>query len=276
MIFGYGATKEEAEEKYHYIPDGGMNQVIKDWHSKQPKRVVTGATPSSILTCPRVVWLKNKEVEFTNEMTWAVSQRLMLGRELENLFAQQLKDEGKLYYHWDDRPGIEVYRFEMGEGLDRLDGVPDYILNLESVPTVSDAKTSRSDSFGYVPIEEPWTDWGWYKYRLQLTAYYMLCRANEWWFTEREIPLPEQCHLFSYALDDGVIRREYTWTPTTEDMDAVRKYVRRFNEAFASEGVPPCTCPESFDQFDVKFCPYGIKREGQKIADTCCSDELIP
>jgi hypothetical protein len=276
MIYGRG---DNAKEKYEFIPTGGMNDVIKEWQSKQADRIVTGATPSSITKCPRAVWLENQGVEAINEMTWAVKQRLMLGRELENMFATQLADEGMLLFHWKDDPGVEVKRFAWGEGDDHIDGVPDYLLKLkDDTIVVSDAKTSRSDSFGYVEIDAPdiWTDWGWYKYRLQLTAYFMLCHANKEWFESKGLPLPTHCHLFSYALDDGVVRREITWQPSKADMEQVVKFARRFNKAFASQECPPCYCADSFDQFDVKFCKYGIKPEGSKIATSCCGDELIP
>ena len=275
MIYGTG---DNAKEKYSYIPDGGMNEVIKEWHALQPDREVTGATPSSITRCPRVVWLEKHGVESTNEMTWAVKQRLLLGRILENMFAIQLKSKGMLLYHWQDDPGVEVQRFEWGTGDDHIDGVPDYLMQLGEDVVISDAKTSRSDSFGYVEIDAPaiWEDWGWYKYRLQLTAYFMLCHASKEWFTENDLPLPTKCHLFSYALDDGVVRREILWQPSKADMETVVKYARRFNKAFAVKDCPPCYCAESFDQFDVKFCKYGIKDGDSKIATTCCSDSLIP
>jgi len=49
---------------------------------------------------------------------------------------------------------------------------------------------------------------------------------------------------------------------------------KRFNRALASETIPDCTCKESYDGFDVKFCDYGIKEEGSKIAENCCSVDL--
>lgn len=273
-VFGKGP---EAKERYNFIPNGGMNEMIKTWQDKQADRELTIATPSSILTCPRVLWYQKRGVPFLNEMTWAVKQRLLLGRLFENQFATILEDEGALLYHWKDDPGVEVEKFYMGEGESEMCGVPDYLVKLkDGTIAVSDAKTSRSDNFGYVPIEEDevWKEWGWYKNKLQLTAYYMLCHNNSQWFSENGLQLPTHCHLFSYALDDGLVRREYTWIPTDEDINTVFEMKKRFNRAIQSETIPECTCAESNDRFDVKFCRYGIVEEGKKIAEKCCDPEL--
>lgn len=273
-IYGSGA---DPKKQYSHISDGGMNDIIKSWHSKQPKHDKTIASPSQLLVCPRVVWFYLNGVEPTNTMTWAVEQRLMLGRQLENMFAMQAKDEGILLKHWQDDEENATDKLHMGEGLDHIQGVPDYILQLGDKVAVSDAKTSRSDSFGYVPLDAPeiWNEWNWYKYKIQLTAYYMLCQANKSWFADNNIPLPEICHLFSYALDDGVVRREVVWTPTQEDMDTVIRSARRYNSAVKAEQPPECTCQASFDGFDVKFCDFGIKEKGAKIAESCCSLDLL-
>lgn len=272
-IYGKGA---DAKKRYEHIVDGGMNDVIKSWQSKQPEHPREIASPSTLSMCPRVVWLLNHDVPVTNEMTWAVKQRLLLGRLFEDQFAKQLKDEGLLLFHWADNPGQEVEKFKAGEGNRRLQGVPDYLLELNGEVIISDAKTSRSDSFGYIAIEddEIFKEWGWYKYRLQLTAYFMLCHANKDWFEKNKFSLPTKCHLFSYALDDGVVRREITWTPTKVDMETVFRFTERYNKGVASKVMPDCTCKESFDEFDVKFCKYGIVNAGDKIAKTCCSPSV--
>ena len=276
-IYGKGPN---AKEQYEYIPDGGMNDVIKNWQAKQAEHPRDVATPSTVLTCPRVVWLLNKGVAPINEMTWAVKQRLLLGRLFENQFAEQLADQGMLLKHWKDDPGLEVEKFEMGSGDKLLKGVPDYLVRLthnnEEIVAISDAKTSRSDSFGYIAIDDTaFDDWGWYKYRIQLTAYFMLCHKNKDWFIANNLPLPTHCHLFSYALDDGVVRRDIIWQPTTKDVQTVLDMTIRYNQAVNSKTLPPCTCSESFEDFDVKFCKFGVVEQGKKIADTCCSETLI-
>lgn len=276
-IYGKGPN---AKEQYEHIPDGGMNEVIKNWQAKQADEIRSVATPSTVMTCPRVVWLLNHGVQPINEMTWAVKQRLLLGRLFENQFAEQLQDQNMLLKHWRDDPGVEVQKFEMGEGDKRLIGVPDYLTRLtyngEEVVAISDAKTSRSDSFGYIALdEEAFDDWGWYKYRIQITAYFMLCLKNKEWFIENNLPLPTHCHLFSYALDDGVVRRDIIWQPTTKDVQTVLDKTIRYNQAVNSKTLPPCTCSESYESFDVKFCKFGEVEQGKKIADTCCSETLI-
>lgn len=273
-IFGKGP---DAKKRYEFIPSGGMNDVVKVWQDAQPEHQRDVASPSTITMCPRVIWLQNRNLPPTNEMTWAVKQRMLLGRLFENQFAQQLGSQGMLLKHWKDDPGEEVEKFVMGKGLQKNQGVPDYLLQLHNIVAVSDAKTSRSDSFGYIGFteEEIFEDWGWYKYRLQLTDYFMLCHANKEWFEVNKLPLPTHCHLFSYALDDGVVRREVTWEPTEHDKQEVLRLTKRYNEAIASETMPDCTCAESFDNFDVKFCRYGVLEDGKKIAGTCCSDTLI-
>lgn len=277
-IFGKGP---DASKRYHYIPDGGMNGVIKSWQDKQPERELGTATPSSVMTCPRSLWLQMKGVEPTTEKTWALKQRMLLGRLFENQFADMLSDEGLLLKHWKDDPGVEPFKFRMGEDDDELVGTPDYVVRLthegKEIVAISDAKTSRSDSFGYVPIEddEIWEDGGWYKNKIQLTAYYMLCHQNKEWFLANNIPLPTHCHLFSYALDDGVVRREVVWQPTQEDMQTVLDCTVRFNRALKSEIIPDCTCAESKGEFEVKFCRYGIVEQGKKVAESCCDESLI-
>lgn len=320
-IYGKDGPEATAKERYGHISDGGINDLIKSWHDKQPDRDWLVASPSRLLTCPRVVWLHNQGVKPTNPMTWAVKQRLLLGRLAEGIFAKQFKDEGILLHHWDDNPGEKQDPFMLGEGLDRLKGTPDFLLHLppkQATPeqaremknakpgetiqgdlpksithrvAVSDAKTGRSDGYGYVPLGAPeiWNEWNWYRMKIQLTAYYMLCRAQEKlkvilpeakWSAgvpvERTLPYPEVCHLFSYALDDGVVRREETWEPTEEDMETVRKMTRRFNEAVVAKECPKCTCAGSYDGFDVKFCDFSVPIPGQKVAEVCCQDDLIP
>lgn len=121
----------------------------------------------------------------------------------------------------------------------------------------------------------------------------MLCLKNKDWFnmveeagefgnpptySKPQLPLPEACHLFSYALDDGVVRREFTWKPTKTDFDTVLKYVKRWNEAYASKTMPGCTCDE-FDEAPTKFCYYVTEQEttktGAKIGVECCGEELL-
>lgn len=279
-IFGEGP---DAAKRYHFIPEGGMNEVIKNWHAKQDAREYETASPSRITTCPRVIWLKRNKVPAINDIGWGIKQRLLLGRAFENQFAKVLDDANLLLHHWRDEPDeAQQDKFTLGEGETYLEGTPDYLLKLNQV-AVSDAKTSRSDSFGYVPIEQPdiWDDWGWYKYKLQLTGYYMLCHANKDWFTEHKLPLPEVCHLFSYALDDGIVRRDLTWTPDPHDIAEVERYTKRFNAAVKATEPPECTCDEMPGAFDVKFCDYGVIERNEKtgkpnkIATHCCGDELL-
>lgn len=276
--YGRGKDKTEAQARFKYIVSGGMNKVLEDWHKKQADREITGASPSQLTMCPRAVWLKAHDVPAINTMGWGMKQRMLLGRAFEDMFAKQLSDEGMLLKHWADNPDDIVDKFEMGSGPDFVSGVPDYLLqDSDGKIVISDAKTSRSDSFGYVPLSENelWKDGGYYKYKMQLTAYYMLCHANRYWFEVHHLPLPEACHLFVYALDDGVVRREVTWVPTPEEKLAVMNYARRFNNAITSELCPDCTCQDTLGGFEMKFCQYGIALEGKKICESCCSDDLI-
>lgn len=267
-----------------FIPSSGMNDVVRDWHAKQPQRVQTVASPSTLTECPRVVWLKKYKVAFTNDMGWGVKQRLMLGRIAENLFATQLKDEGKLLWHWADNFVGESVKFGMGEGLSRIEGTPDLLINLDGKVLISDAKTSRADSFAYVPIDDTvWEDELWYKYKLQVECYYLLAHKNKNWFDQPgtkdergnyvRLPLPEACHLFSYALDDGVVKREFTWKPTQKTAAEIIHYANRWNKAYQSETMPACQCTET----QTKFCSYSYEfettRTCYKLGTKCCSGD---
>src|SRR3990167_6444742 len=279
----------------NYIPNGTINEVIKNWQTKQPERVQGCASPSSLMDCPRVVWLRKQGVEPTNVIGWGKKQRFMLGRITENLIADQLKDEGLLLHHWPDNFEGESKKLTMGVGEDRLEGTPDLLLDLCKDVVISDSKTSRSDSFNYVPIKENeiWADPYWFRHKLQLTAYFMLCHANKDWFQpkdddlnllknpkpgqvveigKRQLPLPRACHLFSYALDDGIVRREIVWEPTEVDKESVIRLTRRWNQAYASKGAPACTCVA---EGAVKFCPYSIMKEGERVGSSCCHNNLI-
>jgi hypothetical protein len=266
-----------------FIPSGGMNDVVAAWHSKQPPREQSVASPSTLTECPRVVWLKKHKVAYTNDMGWGVKQRLMLGRIAENLFAKQLQDEGKLLWHWKDDVAGESVKFGMGDGLSRIEGTPDLLISLDGKVLISDAKTSRADSFAYVPLDKSvWKDELWYKYKLQVEAYYLLCHKNKDWFQLNNtpqgkaaaLPLPEACHLFSYALDDGVVKREFTWTPTQETAEEILSYTTRWNAAYQSRTMPACKCTET----QVKFCPYASEMEttrtGYKLGIKCCASNL--
>ena len=279
-IFGTGKDRQDSIKRYNYIPTGGMNDVIKAYQDKQTDRPFVAASPSQATLCQRAVWLKKNGVPRTEEMTWALKQRLLLGRLFENQFAEEMADAGILLHHWKDDPGVEIEKFTYGEpgSPTYFEGVPDYLAMINGKVAISDAKTSRSDAFGYVPIDdfEIFTDGGWFKNRMQLTGYYILCHANPDKMAALGLPMPEACHLLSYALDDGVVRREVLWTPTQADIDKFLQYVRRFNAALKAEQCPDCTCDESLGGFAIKFCDYGVKEPGDKIAKRCCDDNLIP
>jgi hypothetical protein len=278
-IFGQGRDRQEAMKRYNHIPEGGMNKVIEDWHAKQADRELVAASPSQIATCPRTVWLTLHDVPRIDEMTWALKQRLLLGRLFENQFAEELADADLLLHHWKDDPGMEVEKFSYGKKGDAtyFEGVPDYLTKIDGTVYISDAKTSRSDAFGYVPINdfEIWTDGGWYKNRMQLIGYYILCHANKAKMEAMGFPLHQGCQLFSYALDDGVVRREVKWVPTQDDINKFLEYTIRFNKAMNATECPACTCGESLGGFEIKFCKYGVKADGAKIAESCCDDNLI-
>lgn len=277
-----------------FIPSGGMNDVIKDWHAKQPPREQSVASPSTLTECPRSVWLRKHNAPLTNDMGWGVKQRLLLGRIAENTFAGQLKDEGKLLWHWKDDVAGESVKFEMGEGMSKITGTPDLLINLDGKVLISDSKTSRADSFAYVPLDNSvWDDELWYHYKLQVEAYYMLCHANKDWFQGKtlvhddgagkitpleniaELPLPEACHLFSYALDDGVVKREFTWLPSQKTASEVLHYANRWNKAYASETMPACQCTET----QTKFCKYAYEftatKTGYKLGTACCGADAV-
>lgn len=284
VVERWGALCPQHQKQLSYIPDGGMNEVIKDWQSKRPDREQSVASPSTLTECPRVVWLKKNKVPYTNEMGWGKKQRNMLGRIAENLFASQLRDEGKLLWHWKDDVVGESVKFEWpnADGSTLFSGTPDLLINLNGQVLISDAKTSRADSFAYVPInDDVWKDELWYKYKLQVEAYYLLCHKNKDWFSEAvatggivtDLPLPEACHLFSYALDDGVVKREYTWKPTQATAAEIIHYATRWNKAYNSEEIPDCQCTET----QRKFCSYGdpntqeTTRSGYKLMTECCN-----
>lgn len=273
------------KEYASYIPEGVANDAIAEWHKKHnPEREQSVASPSTLTECPRVVWLQKHKVPLTNPMKWGLKQRLLLGRILENQIAEQFESASILLWHWKDDVAGESVKFGHGKGLTRLEGTPDLLLQYGDKVAISDAKTSRADSFGYVPIDpdEIFEDYLWYKYKLQLTAYYMLCHWNKEWFeaTGRitkpdPLPLPEICHLFSYALDDGVVRRDFTWTPTKEDAAEVMRLTKRWNEGYASETMPDCTCSEHGGE---KFCRYASEftktKTGYELGTKCCEDSL--
>lgn len=256
-----------------YIPDKTVNKAIAAYQDAQPQRIRAFATPSTLTECPRVIWLRKHGVEPTNVLGWGKKQRFELGRITERLIAKQLDQAGLLLHWWADEKEGDSEPFSHGQDLDKLVGTPDLLLQLHKV-AISDAKTSRSDSFRYVPIlpADIWKDPYWHKYKLQLTAYFLLCHWNKAWFEANNLPLPEICHLFSYALDDGIVRREVTWVPTKTDVARVLKLTRRWNEAYASESCPDCTCVEDGN---VKFCPMGIMEKGDKVCKSCCSSKLL-
>lgn len=268
-IFGKGA---DAKKRYHHIPEGGVNEQIKLWHGAQDDRVIRCASPSQLVRCPRSVWLEFNEFPHLYEMGWGMKQRMLLGRLAENLFADQFADNGILVKHWQDDPGIEVEKFSVGEGDDYIEGVPDYMLKLDDTIVVSDAKTSRSDSFGYNPIEfeEITKDFNWYKYKVQLDAYFYLLIENKARLKEMNLPVPTHSHLFSYALDDGVVRREYLWETTEQDLKTVKRLIRIQNQAIKSKTIPDCTCGED----EMKFCKYAVIAPGKKVGESCCDIEI--
>ena len=259
----------EAKQRRNFIPDGGINAAIEEWHAKQEDRPWTVASPSRLTTCPRVVWRRAHNIPVTNPMGWGKKQRMLLGRALEDVIAPQLGE--RLLHHWRDGEDGDSKPFEVGEGDTRIVGTPDLLLKLEGKVVLSDAKTSRADSFGYVPIEprDIWKDEGWLKYKLQVETYYHMCHKNEQWFKDNELPLPEACHLFSYALDDGVVKRDITWTPNIPK-ELILQYAVRFNQAIKSEPEPACECTEH----DRKFCSYASEFEttksGYKLGVKCC------
>lgn len=260
----------------NFIPESIANQAIAKWHDDHPSdRVQVCASPSTLLECPRVVWLKKQGVEPTNTMGWGKKQRLLLGRILENQIADQFKHSGILLWHWKDDVAGESVKFEHGDGLDKIAGTGDLLLQLGKEVGMSDAKTSRSDSFLYVPTDdkEIFQDYFWRKHKLQVTAYFMLAHWNKEWFVEMGLPLPTVGHLFSYALDDGIVRRDITWKPSKEDAEEVMRLTRRWNAAYNADEMPACTCQHDEGK-GVLFCPYGIQPSDKNFCTSCCDDGL--
>lgn len=262
----------QAKERKAYIPDSPMNNAIRDWHLKQEPRIPKVASPSSLTTCPRVIWRKVNGIEPTNKMGWGTAQRLLLGRNFEGMIAKQLDEAGLLLHHWKDVEKGDSDPFVVGEGDTKIVGTPDLLIKINDKVYISDAKTSRADSFAYVPIDDIkiWDDEGWFKYKMQVEMYYHLCHANKQWFEDNELPLPEGCHLFSFALDDGVVKRDITWTPNIPK-ETIMKYALRFNQAVRSEVEPKCECTEH----DTKFCAFAHEfkttKTGYKLGIGCCS-----
>lgn len=293
-----GATMSYSAQQASYIHDGLINQSIKAWHDKQPERQQDCATPSTLTDCPRIVWLKyRKHVKAPIPMGWGKLQRNLLGRQLESLIAEQLQQSGNLLWWWKDDVAGESVKFEMGKGLSRICGTPDLLIKLnDGKVAISDAKTSMGKSFAYVSVSgaEIFKDWFWFCKQLQVESYYMLCHKNKDWFGlieqkpeatkpggssyKPQLPLPEVCHLFSYALDDGICRREFTWKPSREIASKVLYYVKRWNEGFASETMPDCTCLSDGDGTAMKFCYYVQAQEttktGYKLGTKCCGEDL--
>lgn len=262
-----------------HIEDGLVNRAIAEYHAKRPGRVQTCASPSTLTECPRVVWLKKHKVKPPIPLGWGKAQRMMQGRVFEDVIAKQLKESGNLLHHWSDNEEDEPVKFEMGEGENRIAGTPDLLIKEDDTVYISDAKTSMGKSFAYVPttIPEVWEDYLWFKYQLQVETYYMLCHKNADWFKKNGLLLPNACHLFSYALDDGINRREFKWKATKDTAAKILYYAKRWNQAYASETMPACTCNE-FDGTPKKFCYYVTKQEatqsGYKLGVECCTDEL--
>jgi hypothetical protein len=164
----------------------------------------------------------------------------------------------------------------MGEGMSRIEGTPDLLLKLDDKVLISDAKTSRADSFAYVPLDDSvWEDELWYHYKLQVECYYLLAHKNARWFKALELPLPEACHLFSFALDNGIVLREFTWKPSQKTAAEIIHYANRWNKAYNAETCPSCQCTET----QTKFCKYATKIEatktGYKLGVECCGEELL-
>ena len=276
--------KAEAIKQYEYISDGFVNKSISQYYANEKQRKLDHPSPSSITACRRVIWLDNKDVKHTNVLTWAKQMRLSLGRLLEDNLAKIFMQNKSLLAYMDDnneqiilkKPVDGVLQELAVEKLQSkqfpgLTGVFDFLLDINGTVVVSDAKTARSDSFGYVPIDEAevFEDLGWRNRKIQLTGYYILCYENKDLFEKWGLPLPTACHLFSYALDDGVVRREYIWQPTQADVEEFGLYYQNFMLGFNSVEMPVCTCTD----FDVKFCKYGIEKKGG-IYTSCCADFL--
>lgn len=264
----------------NHIESGVFNEAIAQWHRNQPPREQDCATPSTMTECPRVVWFKYvKKLPAPIPLGWGKAQRLLHGRVFENIIANQLKESGNLLYHWKDDTEGESVKFEMGEGDKRIAGTPDLLLKIGKEVAISDAKTSMGKSFGYIPLDKSvFNDFMWFKYQLQVEAYYMLCHKNKDWFEKNKLPLPTINHLFSYALDDGVVRREFLWKSTQETASKIVYYVTRWNKAYASKEMPDCTCDEG-DGAQRKFCYYTTRQEptrtGYMLGVECCNDNLI-
>jgi len=255
---------------HSFIPSGGVNDLLASWHSKQEERGYNICSPSKLYICPRVVWLATHGVPSTKKMGWGKRQRLLLGKAIENLIAQQMDDEGVLLYHWKDDFDLAGDSTLISEE-PYIEGTPDILFNMDGVVTLSDSKSARSDGMGYQPttfeewVKDPYN----YKYFVQINAYYYLMHVNRT-LLEDMMPMPEQCHVFVFALDDGIVRRDFTWKPTRENLLEVERLAEQYAKALASPVMPPCKCKQ---MGLVKFCDYGTG--GKVVATDCCSDNLI-
>ncbi len=266
-------------DKYYYentnhIDDLFIYRVFNKWLSERPKKEFEKISPSQIGHCARCMFYALKGIPQSTPPGLGTMATFEVGRWSESAFGQVFRDEGVLVHHFEDGKGGKNAPF----AYKNLKGTPDFLLRLDGDLYVVDAKTQRSDSFGWTGTSQKELMESKKEYWAQTLAYVYLLRNNaerlikDFGVTAEEVAKLRGL-IFFYSKDDGVVKRELLVDATPGQLDWVEERTNYLWGFVERNQLPPCEC----EGWLVQYCNYGnpATREAnkqKKVVNTECCD----
>lgn len=271
--------KNKFSREYHqnaaHIDNTVINPIFKDWLMTRPDKTYELVSPSSIGKCARCMFYHLKGVKQTTPPGVGSLATFEVGRFTEQAFGKVFADTKHLIHHFqdgDDDPKNQPFTYK------HVKGTPDFLLLIDGRVWVADAKTQRSDSFGWTgPSPQELID-DKKEYWAQTLTYIWLLRNNAKRLKEQYGLTDEQIAniggiVFFQSKDDGIVKREMILSPTDEQLKWVEdrsEFIWGFVER---NELPPCEC----EGWLIGYCGFGnphtqTTSSTKKIINSECCD----
>ena len=262
----------------NHIDNIAIAPIFNDWLEKRPPKKFELISPSQIGHCARCMFFKLKGVPETTPPGLGTLATFEVGRWAEMAFGTVFKDQKVLIHHFldgDKDPKNQPFAYK------NIKGTPDFLLLINGVLYVVDAKTQRSDSFGWTGTTQDELRDSKKEYWAQTLTYILLLRKNadrlikQFGVTKEQVD-NLQGLIFFFSKDDGVVKRELLVNPSPEQLQWVETRADWMWEFVKNDELPPCEC----EGWLIQYCNYGDintreTNKQKKIVNTsCCSEAL--
>lgn len=263
----------------NHIDDLFVHSIFCEWLKSRPPKKFEKISPSMIGHCARCMFYALKEVPQTTPPGLGNLATFEVGRWSEEAFGKVFKDQKVLVHHFrDDTIKGKDAQFAAGN----MKGKPDFLLLLDNNLYVVDAKTQRSDSFGWTGTTQDELRESKKEYWAQTLAYIWLLRKNADRLVKDFGVTPEQVAnlkglVFFYSKDDGVVKRELLIDPTKGQLDWVEERANYLWGFIERNELPPCEC----EGWLIQYCNYGnpltreTNKQGKIVNTECCDPSYV-